>query len=257
MKTIDEFLKEHIKPVNFDSLLDVGKVDLFEANDPLAAPAADPLAAPADPTAGGDPMMGGDPGAAGADPLAGGAPGADPLASGAQDAGFGNAETEDDSDNEEEDKFDIKGHEDDEDAVKGVDDPDNVTLEEKPAAESIYDFKSLLKSIAAVRAAKAPEELKSMDQVEKALTLIANAKKLKIEDVTFEDPDDAMDLINEIEEPLDIKLRNYIDMKIKQPIIVYRDQNKAEIAAKAAENDKVRDTIDAMNDNTDEKDEEK
>ena len=256
MKTIDEFLKEHIKPVNFDSLLDVGKVDLFEANDPLATPAADPLPPPADPTAGGDPMMGGDPTAGGADPLAGGAPGADPLAGGEQDAGFGNAETEDDSD-EEEDKFDIKGHEDDEDAVKGVDDPDNVTLEEKPAAESIYDFKSLLKSIAAVRAAKAPEELKSMDQVEKALTLIANAKKLKIEDVTFEDPDDAMDLINEIEKPLDIKLRNYIDMKIKQPIIVYRDQNKAEIAAKAAENDKVRDTIDAMNDNTDEKDEEK
>ena len=36
-------------------------------------------------------------------------------------------------------------------------------------------------------------------------------------------------------------------MKIKQPIILYRDQKKAEIAAKAADNDKARDAIDAMN----------
>ena len=48
----------------------------------------------------------------------------------------------------------------------------------------------------------------------------------------------------------EIKLKNYIDLKIKQPIILYRDQNKADIAAKAAENDKARDAIDALNKNT-------
>jgi hypothetical protein len=51
---------------------------------------------------------------------------------------------------------------------------------------------------------------------------------------------------------LDIKLKNYIDLKIKQPIILYRDQNKADIAAKAAENDKARDAIDALNKDTNE-----
>ena len=137
--------------------------------------------------------------------------------------------------------------EDDPDWTKGVKDTDNITLKDKPAGESIYDGESVIKAINAVQAAKSPEELKSMDQVKKALELIINGKKLKIEDVSFEDPDDAMELISAIEEHLDIKLKNYIDLKIKQPIIAYRDQNKAEIAKMAADNDKARDTIDAMN----------
>ena len=50
-------------------------------------------------------------------------------------------------------------------------------------------------------------------------------------------------------------MKNYIDLKIKQPIILYRDQTKADIAAKAAENDKASDVIDALNKNTTEKEE--
>lgn len=232
MKTIQEFLQENLKPVNFDSLLSVGKVSLTEADDPLAGGDAG-----ADPTAGGDPLGGapaGDP-LAGGDPLGGpgGAPGGAPE---------GDAGIKPEGDEEEEDD-----HEDDPDWTKGVKDTDDVTLKDKPAGESIYDGESVLKAINAVQAAKAPEELKSMDAVKKALELIVNGKKLKIEDVSFEDPDDAMELLSAIEEHLDIKLRNYIDLKIKQPIIAYRDQNKAEIAKMAADNDKARDTIDAMN----------
>ena len=48
MKTIQEFLQENLKPVNFDSLLSVGKVSLTEADDPMAG---DDM--------GGDPMGGG------------------------------------------------------------------------------------------------------------------------------------------------------------------------------------------------------
>lgn len=244
MKTISEFLNENVKPVNFDKVLNVGKINIFEAEDPMAS--GDPMAGG---DVGGDPMAGGDMG--GGDPMGGppmGGPGGD-------DAGFDNAELgEDDEEESDEDKklkeLDLEGHEDDPDATSGIKDTDNVTLPEKPAAESIYDFKSMFKSIAAVRSTASEEELKGFDQVEKALTLIGNGKKLKMEDVAFDDPESAMELINKVEEPLDIKLKNYIDLKIKQPIILYRDQNKADIAAKAAENDKARDAIDALNKNT-------
>lgn len=242
-KTIQEFLQENLKPINFNELLTVGKVSLTEA-----MPAEDPLApgaAPQDPAMGGapmaeDPAMGGAP--QGADPF--GAPQDPAMGAPAQDnAGFKNAET----DEEDEDEKEEDDHEDDPDWTKGVKDSDNVMLNDKPAGESIYDGESVIKSINAVRASKSPEELKSIDAVQKALELIVNGKKLKIEDVSFEDPDDAMDLISAIEEPLDIKLRNYIDLKIKQPIIAYRDKNKAELAKAAADNAKARDTIDAMN----------
>ena len=236
MKTIQEFLQENLKPVNFDSLLSVGKVSLTEADDPLAGDDAG-----ADLMGGGD-QIGGAPAGdtiGGGDPLGG--PGEAPGGAPEGDAGI---QSEDDEDDDEEEKDD---HEDDPDWTKGVKDIDDVTLAVKPAGESIYDGESVLKAINAVQAAKAPEELKSMDAVKKALELIVNGKKLKIEDVSFEDPDDAMELISAIEEHLDIKLRNYIDLKIKQPIIAYRDQNKAEIAKIAADNDKARDTIDAMN----------
>lgn len=231
MKTIDEYLSENVKPVNFDKVLNVGKINIFEAEDPM----------------GGGDMGGGDP--MGGPPMGG--PGGD-------DAGFGNAESNEDDDEEESDEdkklkeLDLEGHEDDPDATSGIKDTDNVTLPEKPAAESIYDFNSMFKSIAAVRSTASEEELKGFDQIEKALTLIGNGKKLKMEDVAFDDPESAMELINKVEEPLDIKLKNYIDLKIKQPIILYRDQNKADIAAKAAENDKARDAIDALNKDTNE-----
>lgn len=251
MKTIDEYLSENIKPVNFDKVLNVGKINIFEAEDPMAA---DPMGGD---MGGGDPLGGGDMG--GGDPM-GGTPMGGPSG---DDAGFDNAETgegEDDEEESDEDKklkeLDLEGHEDDPDATSGIKDTDNVTLPAKPAAESIYDFNSLFKSIAAVRSTASAEELKGFDQVEKALTLIGNGKKLKMEDVAFDDPESAMELINKVEEPLDIKLKNYIDLKIKQPIILYRDQNKADIAAKAAENDKARDAIDALNKNTTEEKEE-
>lgn len=237
MKTIQEFLQENLKPVNFDSLLSVGKVSLTEVADPLAG--AGMGGAPTD-----DPLGGGNATEDANTPVDAGTPFSptDPGMSTPTDApADDNAETDDEDEEKEDD------HEDDPDWTKGVKDTDDVTLKDKPAGESIYDGESVLKAINAVQAAKAPEELKSMDAVKKALELIVNGKKLKIEDVSFEDPDDAMELISAIEEHLDIKLRNYIDLKIKQPIIAYRDQNKAEIAKMAADNDKARDTIDAMN----------
>lgn len=239
MKTIQEFLQEKLKPVKFEEILEVGKISLNEADDPLADAGAD-TAGGADPLAGdaNDTDAGGD---IGGDPLAGFGGGEAPSGD-EPDAGIKNAETEEDSDDNKTDE-----HEDDPDWTQGVEDPENVMLDTKPAGESIYDGNSVLKSINAVRASRPAEELKSIDQVQKALELIVNGKKLKIDDVSFEDPDDAIELISAIEEPLDIKLRNYIDLKIKQPIIAFRDKNKAEIAKMAADNDKARDTIDAMN----------
>ena len=239
MKTIQEFLQEHMKPVNFNSLLTVGKVSLTEADDPLAGGNAseDPLGGGA---TDGDPLGGED--AIGGDQF-GDVPAGTPDEGGEDDAGIQTSKGDDAEESEDD-------HEDDPDWTAGVKDVDNVMLKDKPAGESIYDGESVIKAINAVQSTKAPEELKSMDAVKKALELIVNGKKLKIEDVSFEDPDDAMELISAIEEHLDIKLRNYIDLKIKQPIIAYRDQNKSEIAKMAADNDKARDTIDAMNKQT-------
>lgn len=238
MKTIQEFLQEKLKPVKFEDILEVGKISLNEADDPLAG---------VDPAGGVDPIASDAPntdlgaeGDIGGDPLTGIGRG-DSTEHGQDNAGIKNAETEEDSDEKEDE------HEDDPDWTQGVEDPDNVMLDTKPAGESIYDGNSVLKSINAIRASRPAEELKSINQVQKALELIVNGKKLKIDDVSFEDPDDAMELISAIEEPLDIKLRNYIDLKIKQPIIAFRDKNKAKIAKMAADNDKARDTIDAMN----------
>ena len=89
MKTIDEYLSENVKPVNFDKVLNVGKINIFEAEDPMAG--GDPLAGG---DMGGDPMAGGDMG--GGDPMGGppmGGPGGD-------DAGFDNAESSEDDDEE-------------------------------------------------------------------------------------------------------------------------------------------------------------
>ena len=233
MKSIDEYLQEHVKPIDFDKLLQVGKVNLFEVEDPLAGGgmggATNDTAPATDPLGGGNPLGDSNP----MDTPVDNPPKGDP------NAGFNNAES---ADEEEEDD-----HEDDPDWTKGVKDSDNVTLSDKPAGESIYDGESVIKSIAAVRASKPEEELKSMDKVQKALELIVNGKKLKLEDVEFEDPEDAMELINAIEEPLDIKLKNYLDLKIKQPIILQRDKNKTDMAQLAADNEKARDAIDAMN----------
>lgn len=239
MKTIQEFLQEKLKPIKFEEILDVGEISLNEAEDPFAADAG----GESDPMGGGSPDSGDTGSDIGGDPLAGF--GVGDSAGADSEAGIENAETEESASEDEEDV-----HEDDPDWTHGVEDPDNVMLDAKPAGESIYDGESVLKSINAIRSARPAEELKSIDQVQKTLELIVNGKKLNIEDVSFEDPDDAMELISAIEEPLDIKLRNYIDLKIKQPIIAFRDKNKAEIAKIAADNDKARDTIDAMNKQT-------
>lgn len=242
MKNLNEFINEKLKKPDFKNILKVEHFYLTEddmGGDPLAGD--DPMAGE-DPMAGGDPM--GDDPMGGADP-AGGDPtgGGDPMggdAAGGDDAGFENDET--DEETEEEDD-----HEDDPDWTKGVSDPDDVMLNKKPSGETVYDAESVLKSIASLKASLKPEELGSMKEVQKALELIVNGKKLNIEDVAFDDPDDAMKLINKIEEPLDIKLKNYLDLKIKQPIILQRDKNKSEIADLANDNDKARETIDAMN----------
>lgn len=255
MKTITEFFQENYKTVDFENILKVGKIRLDEADDPFGAPAGgdagdDPMGGPGGDTsgaAGGDPFGGSDP-MGGGDPMGGpggdiggpaGGPGGD-----SEDGGFENDKSDDEDDDDENEEDD---HEDDPDWTKGVQDPDDPMLDDKPAGETIYDADSVVKSIAAIRSAEPSENLKSMADVQKALELIINGKKLKIEDVSFNDPDDAMKLIDKIEEPLDIKLKNYIDLKIKQPIIAQRDKNKEEIAKLADDNDKARDTIDAMN----------
>jgi len=241
MKTILEYVKEHKLPtIDFSDLTNIGEINLLEANEPIADPMAQPDAA-ADPLAG----TGMD---ATQDPLA--APNAaDQQHNMSQQPGFDNANSQQnpDDDNEDDDFKEEDTHEDDPDWIKGTNNPDDVMHSDVMAGQARFNAEDVLRSIKAVKSALPSEQLKSMTEVEKALTLIVNGKKLNLEDVAFDDPDDAMQLINQIEEPLDIKFKNYLDLKIKQPIIAQRDKNKEEIAKLAQDNEKARDTISALN----------
>ena len=73
--------------------------------------------------------------------------------------------------------------------------------------------------------------------------MIFNGKKLKPEDLEFENVQNAIFLIGKIQEGLDNRTINYMDLKLKEPLIKQRDENKAKVASMKKDNDKVRDTI--------------
>ena len=234
MKKLDEFLKESVKFTNFSNILKIkNKLSLNEADDD--ADAGDDTE-----DAGGD-----------EDPFAdigGDDAGGDDL--GGNDAGFSNggSDTEnktdekdsEDEDNSEEEKKD--DHEDDPDFTKGVQ-GDDVTLNKTPAGKMIYDSKGVMKGIQAVIETLPEKQLEEIDAVKNALELIFNGKKLKPEDLEFENVQNAIFLIGKIQEGLDNRTINYMDLKLKEPLIKQRDENKAKVASMKKDNDKVRDTI--------------
>ena len=234
MKKLDEFLKEYVKFTNFSNILKIkNKLSLNEADDDAdAGDDAEDAGGDEDPFA----DIGGDD--AGGDDLGG------------NDAGFSNggSDTEnktdekdsEDEDNSEEEKKD--DHEDDPDFTKGVQ-GDDVTLNKTPASKMIYDSKGVMKGIQAVIETLPEKQLEEIDAVKNALELIFNGKKLKPEDLEFENVQNAIFLIGKIQEGLDNRTINYMDLKLKEPLIKQRDENKAKVASMKKDNDKVRDTI--------------
>ena len=214
-----------------DELEKEPKLSLNEADDD------DPFAD----DAGGDDDMGGDD--AGGDPFADDGPGG---GDGGSDGGSGDGSeggTGDGSDQEDDNGLNLDDYEDDPDFTKGKANPDDVTLSDTPSGECIYDVEGAMQSLASVIQSLSDSDLAEIEMVKKAVELIFNGKILKPEDVTFTNPQNASFLIKKIAANLDEKTKNYLILKIKQPLIKQRDQQKLDIAALKKDVNVARDTL--------------
>ena len=133
--------------------------------------------------------------------------------------------------------------EDDPDFTKGVQNSDDVTLSDTPSGECIYDVDGAMQSLASVIQSLSDSDLAEIEMVKKAVELIFNGKILKPEDVTFTNPENASFLIKKIAANLDEKTKNYLILKIKQPLIKQRDKQKLDIAALKKDVNVARDTL--------------
>lgn len=220
------FLAEKLEKIDMSSDLEPDKIKLTEADD-------DPFAD----DAGGDDAGGDD---AGGDPFgddAGGPDGGDSDS----DSDSDGETTEGDEDNNGE--LNLDDWEDDPDFTKGAANPDDVTLSDTPSGECIYDVEGAMQSLASVIQSLSDSDLAEIEMVKKAVELIFNGKILKPEDVTFTNPQNASFLIKKIAANLDEKTKNYLILKIKQPLIKQRDQQKLDIAALKKDVNVARDTL--------------
>ena len=203
------------------------KIKLNEDDDPFAD------------DAGGDDMGGDDGGDPFGDDSGDSDDGGD--SEGGDDADGGDGEGEDEEG--ENGELNLDDWEDDPDFTKGVANPDDVTLSETPSGECIYDVEGVMQSLASVIQSLSDTELAEIEMVKKAVELIFNGKILKPEDVTFTNPQNASYLIKKIGANVDEKTKNYLILKIKQPLIKQRDQQKLDIAALKKDVNVARDTL--------------
>lgn len=138
--------------------------------------------------------------------------------------------------------------EDDPEFKKGLDADDSVMLADIPSGEMIYDTKKVLNSINALIETLSEEDLVEMNKLKTAVELIFNGKKLKLEDVQFDDVENANMLISKLKNMLDDKTANYLVKKIKEPLIVFRDKSKLKMADLNKNVDIAVDAIDSFDD---------
>ena len=238
MKSIDEFLNEEVAPIDFaKALSSKGKfrLNLNEAEDDDFAGndlGGDDL--------GGDDDLGDD---LGGDDLGGDDFGGDDF--GSDDFGGDEADGDEDAaeDDEAEDEDETDDHEPDPDFTDGVKNPNSTVLDTAPSGETVYDSEGVFKSIKGVIESLKKEQLAEIEGVKNCLELIFSGKKLKPEDLEFDNLQNAIFLINKIMEPLDDRTRNYAKIKLKTPLQVARDEEKLELAGKVKDIEKKRDTI--------------
>lgn len=233
MQHFRDFLAEKMKEINLmDDLEKPERIRLNEADDD-----DDPFA---------DDGGADDSGDIGGDPFGDDAGGSDGT-SDEEGGDSGDATGEEDTEKSEADKkaeeLDLEGHEDDPDFTQGVPDKDDVTLSDTPSGTCIYDVDGIMKSISAVIQSTSDSDLAEIAMVKKAVELIFNGKKLKPEDVQFTNPQNAAFLIKKIGENVDEQTKNYLLLKIKEPLIKQRDQQKLDIAALKKDVNSARDTI--------------
>lgn len=159
--------------------------------------------------------------------------------------GPGSPDSGDDDDEDTGDPTDVDDsddHEPDPDFTDGVKGGTPV-LDAVPSAETIYDSEGVFKSIKGVIESLSKEQLVEMPRVKKCLELIFSGKKLKPEDLEFDNIQNAIFLISKIVEPLNDRTKSYAKLKLKAPLQVARDKDKLELADRVKDIEKKRDTI--------------
>ena len=214
MKNLASFMAEKVKPANFN--ITYVPFRLNEADDDMGD---DPFADTPDAGDDAGDDMGGD---EGGDPFASDAGGDAGNAGENGDGGDGDAaEGEEQSDA---DKYDFEGHEDDPDFADVQQNDTDDLGQPTPAGKCVYDIDGILRSVNAVIQALPEEELAEIDAVKKAVNLIFNGKILKPEDVTFQNPKNAAYLLKKIGSNVNQRTKDYLMLKVKQPLIKLRDQ---------------------------------
>lgn len=159
--------------------------------------------------------------------------------------GDGNSDAEKDSegDKAEDGEPNLDDYEDDPDFTKGTQNTDDATLSDTPSGECVYDVDGVMKALATVIQSSSESDLSEIGKVKRVVELIFNGKVLKPEDVMFDDPRKASELIKKVGSKVNDKTRNYLVLKVKEPLIRQRDSQKMELA-KAKKNVGVtRDTL--------------
>lgn len=194
--------------------------------------------------AGGDDMGGGD------DPFGDDSGGGDPFgddAGGGGDGGSDGENGEEDDGKSEDDKkkeeFDLEGHEDDPDFTFGKKNKDDVTLPDEPAAGTMFDLDEVMQATASLVSTLSEDQLVEYKQVKKCVELIFNGKILKPEDLEFKNVQNAIFLIENICKKLDIKTSAYLIRKLKEPLILKRDEIKQDIADQKNDLNTSRDAV--------------
>ena len=202
--------------------------------------------------AGGDDMGGGDDMDGGDDPFGDDGGGGDPFGDDAGGAGGEggsdgeNGEAEDDGKSEDDKKkeeLDLDGHEDDPDFTFGKKNKDDVTLPDEPAAGTMFDLDEVMQATASLVSTLSEDQLVEYKQVKKCVELIFNGKILKPEDLEFKNVQNAIFLVENICKKLDIKTSAYLIRKLKEPLILKRDEIKQDIADQKNDLNTSRDAV--------------
>jgi hypothetical protein len=246
LSRIDEVYQKENTMIDFkqflaDKMIKFDLSDELEKEPKLSLNEADDDDPFADDAGGGDDDMGGDD--AGGDPFADDGPGGGDGGSDSDSGDGSDGGTGDGSDQEDDNGLNLDDYEDDPDFTKGKANPDDVTLSDTPSGECIYDVEGIMTSLASVIQSLSDSDLAEIEMVKKAVELIFNGKILKPEDVQFTNPENASFLIKKIGSNVDEKTRNYLILKIKEPLIKQRDQQKLDIAKLKKDVNVARDTL--------------
>lgn len=197
--------------------------------------------------AGGDPFGGG--GDAGNDAGGGADPFGNDMGGGGSDGDDGGAkdgsegEDDEDKDTDQNPALTDGSHEPDPEFNQGETDPNDVTLSKDASINNKFNITDIMKTVATVIQTLSEDQLVEIEKVKNDVELIFNGFLLNEEDLDFDNVENAIFLIEKIAEKLEIKTKDYLIRKMKEPLIKKRDGIKQDIATKKGELNTTRDIL--------------